>query len=147
VKVIPLTLERANEEVFNWHRHNKPVQGHRFSLGAEHDGELVGVAIVGRLTAQKLDQYYTAEVKRLAVPDNAPDNTCSFLYAACRRVWQAMGGTRMITYTLTKESGSSLRGAGWVPTALKKPSGKGWQSRDREHQAVFDEQKIRWEAT
>lgn len=52
----------------------------------------------------------------------------------------------MITYTLTRESGASLRGAGWLPQAVKGAGGAGWQTRDREHQEVFDEQKIRWDA-
>lgn len=146
MKVIPLTLERANEVVAEWHRHNKPATGHRFSLGAEHDGKLVGVCIVGRPVARKLDQHFTAEVNRLCVTPEAPPNTCSFLYAAARRVWWAMGGTRMITYTLRSESGASLRGAGWIPEEVARRGQIGWLSRDREHQEVFDEMKIRWEA-
>jgi hypothetical protein len=146
VKVIPLTLQRANEVVLEWHRHNKPVVGHRFSIGAEHEGRLVGVAIVGRPVARKLDHHFTAEVNRLCTTPDAPKGTCSFLYSACRRIWSAMGGTRIITYTLERESGSSLRGAGWSPTPIGAPKGKGWQTRNREHQAVFDEPKIRWDA-
>jgi len=145
MKVIPLTLKRANEIVAEWHRHNKPVTGHRFSIGAEHNGELVGVAIVGRPVARKLDHHFTAEINRLCVIDGAPLGTCSFLYNRCRRIWESMGGTRIITYTLTRESGASLRGAGWIPTVLKKNKPDAWLTRNREHQAVFDEQKIRWE--
>lgn len=146
MKVIPLTLSRANEVVAQWHRHNKPVTGHRFSLGAEHEGELVGVCIVGRPVARKLDQHFTAEVNRLCVIDGAPKNTCSFLYSAARRVWATMGGTRLITYTLRSESGASLRGAGWTPEQVRPAGGAGWKTRDREDQAVFSELKIRWEA-
>jgi len=146
MKLIPLTLQRANELVAEWHRHNKPVTEHRFSIGAEHEGVLVGVAIVGRPIARKLDHHFTAEVNRLCVIPDAPLGTCSFLYGACRRVWFSMGGTRMVTYTLRSESGSSLRGAGWKPTEVKPASGSGWQTRDREHQEVFACLKIRWEA-
>jgi hypothetical protein len=56
-----------------------------------------------------------------------------------------MGGRKMITYTLQSECGSSLRGAGWVNTKEVNSTGQGWLSRDREHQAVFDEPKYRWE--
>lgn len=146
MKVIPLTLERANEVVAEWHRHNKPVRGHRFSIGAEHAGELVGVAIVGRPVARKLDQHFTAEVNRLCTVPGAPKGTCSFLYGACRRIWGAMGGTRLVTYTLRSESGSSLRGAGWTPEPVRPAGGSGWQTRDRDHQQVFEELKIRWDA-
>lgn len=146
MKVIPLTLERANEVVASWHRHNKPVRGHRFSIGAEHEGELVGVAIVGRPVARKLDQHFTAEVNRLCTVDGAPKNTCSFLYGAARRIWWAMGGARLITYTLRSESGASLRGAGWIPAEVKPAGGDGWGTREREHQEIFDQLKIRWDA-
>lgn len=145
MKVIPLTLKAANAIVAEWHRHNEPVVGCRFCLGAEENGKLVGVVIVGRPVARNIDQQFTAEVNRLCVIDEAPKNTCSFLYGAARRVWFSMGGRRMITYTLRTESGSSLRGAGWSGTALAPNKGRGWQSRDREDQAVFHETKIRWE--
>lgn len=147
MKVIPLTRDRANEVIEQWHRHNAPVVGCRFVIGAEHDGQLVGVAVVGRPVGRAIDFTKVAEVTRLCAVDGAPKNTCSFLYAACRRIWQAMGGERMITYTLTRESGASLRAAGWTPTVLPPRRGKGWLSRNREHQAVFDESKIRWEAS
>lgn len=117
-------------------------------MGAEDAGKLVGVVIVGRPVAKNVDQESTAEVTRLCVAPDAPKNTCSFLYGAARRAWFTMGGARLITYTLTAESGASLRGAGWTASAVKvkHKAGKGWQSREREHQAVFDEQKLRWDA-
>ena len=142
----PITIKQANDFVARYHRHNKPTQGGRFAIAAEHDGQVVGVAIVGRTTARLLHDDRTAEVTRLCVAPESPGNTCSFLYGACKRAWQAMGGSRLVTYTLDSESGASLRGAGWVKTSVTKPSGKGWLSRDREHQPVFDEPKVRWEA-
>lgn len=144
--VIPITLHRANEIVAQWHRHNKPVRGCRFALGVEHGGELVGVVIVGRPVARKLDRQNVAEVNRLCVIDGAPKGSCSFLYGAARRVWFAMGGTRLVTYTLQSESGASLRGAGWLPENVAPKGERGWHSREREHQPVFDQLKIRWEA-
>lgn len=145
MNLVPLTLKAANSVVADWHRHNKPVVGCRFCLGAEHEGKLVGVVIVGRPVARNLDQQFTAEVNRLCVKDDAPKNSCSFLYGAARRVWFAMGGKRIVTYTLESESGASLRGAGWEPTKVPLSKGKGWQSREREDQPVFHEPKIRWE--
>lgn len=144
MKVIPVTLKQANAIVAGWHRHNKPVVGCRYCLGAEVEGRIVGVVIVGRPVARNTDQQFVAEVNRLCVVDDAPKNTCSFLYGAARRVWFAMGGKKMITYTLQTESGSSLRGAGWEPQVLPTNRGKGWLSRERENQPVFAEPKIRW---
>lgn len=145
MKVIPLTLRQANDFVRQHHRHSKPVRGHRFSIGLEVDGDLVGVAIVGRPVARRIDQWKTAEVTRLCVKDDAPKNSCSKLYRACARTWKAMGGTVIITYTLQKESGASLRGAGFIKT--KNVAAGEWSvpSRPRGTQAVYKEPKYRWE--
>jgi hypothetical protein len=145
MKVVPLTIKAANKVVADWHRHNKPTVGGRFAIGAEEDGILVGVAIIGRPVARMLDGQFIAEVTRLCVIDGAPKNTCSFLYGAARRAWFTMGGKRLITYTLKAEPGSSLRGAGWQPTEVK-VNKDNWMSRNRDDQAVFNEPKIRWEA-
>ena len=48
MKIVPISLKDANEFVAKHHRHNKPTQGHKFSIGLEQDGQLVGVAIAGR---------------------------------------------------------------------------------------------------
>ena len=47
------------------HRHHKPVAGHKFSIGCEADGELVGVIIAGRPVSWYLDDGFTLEVTRL----------------------------------------------------------------------------------
>lgn len=146
MKVFPLDRDSALAIIGQYHRHNKRPVGYRFALGCRFEGRIVGVACVGRPVARTYDPEKVAEVNRLCVTPDAPKNTCSFLYGAARRVWAAMGGERIITYTLASESGASLRGAGWTPTPLKKRTGKGWLSRDREHQAVFDELKLRWES-
>jgi hypothetical protein len=148
LKVIPITLKVANEFITNFHRHNKKVVGCRFCLGAEFNDKLVGVAIVGRPVARKLDDGLTAEVTRTCVLDDAPKNVNSFLYGKCWRVWQQMGGKRMLTYTLQSESGSSLKGAGWkvLGETKKWKEGKGWTTREgSEWQAVTGELKFRWE--
>src|SRR3990167_6928377 len=65
VRVIPLTLKQANELIVRWHRHHKPVVGHRFSLGLLDGDELKGAAIVGRPVSREIPQYEVAEVTRL----------------------------------------------------------------------------------
>lgn len=53
MRVVPLTLKEANLLVETLHRHHKPVQGHRFSLGLKDaSGTLVGAAICGRPVAR-----------------------------------------------------------------------------------------------
>lgn len=44
MKLVHVELRDANEFVEKLHRHHRKVQGHRFSLGAVIDGELVGVS-------------------------------------------------------------------------------------------------------
>lgn len=143
--VFPLTRDAALEIIGRYHRHNSRPVGYRFALGARHEGELVGVVVVGRPVGRAFNFEEVAEVNRLCVVPTAPKNTCSFLYGAARRVWFAMGGKRVITYTLQAESGASLRGAGWTPKVLPARKGKGWLSRDREYQPVFSALKLRWE--
>lgn len=95
--VVPLSLADANALVSAWHRHSKPVRGHRFSIGA-HDGDhLVGAAIVGRPRARALPASEVVEVLRL-VTDGTP-NACSFLYGASARAARALGYRLAITYT------------------------------------------------
>ena len=145
---MPLNLSEANAFIASFHRHNKPVQGARFAMGASHDSRLVGVATVGRPVARKLDDGFTAEVTRVCVLDDAPKGTPSFLYSRCWRAWSAMGGQRLVTYTLQSEAGASLRGAGWrvVGQTPGWAEGKGWKSRPgREWQPVTGQAKLRWE--
>lgn len=106
----PISLSEANAFVALWHRHHKPVVGHKFSIGCEADGRLAGVAIVGRPVSRYLDDGKTLEVNRLCT--DGTKNACSFLYAAAARAARAMGYQRIITYTLDTEGGASLRGAG-----------------------------------
>lgn len=140
----PLNLDEANEFVANFHRHNKPVVGHRFCIGLEQDGVLVGVAIVGRPVARMADNGFTAEITRLCVV-NAPKNACSMLYRACWRAWVAMGGKKMISYTLASEPGSSLKGAGFRCVGMVNAEHWSRESRKREWQPVFGQQKLKWE--
>jgi hypothetical protein len=106
-------LAQANALVGRWHRHHKPVRGHRFSLGCE-DGErgLVGAVIVGRPVARMSDAYATAEVTRLVT--DGTKNACSMLYQAAARVAKEMGFTRIQTFILATEPGTSLKASGWI---------------------------------
>ena len=145
LEACPITITEANDFVAEHHRHSKKTQGGRFAIGAIYNGQLVAVAIVARPVARRADDRYTAEVRRLCACPDAPKNTCSFLYARCWRIWQQMGGTRMITFTLQSESGSSLRGAGWKITGENKAQTWDVPSRSREPQEVYYQDKFRWE--
>ena len=149
--IIPVTIRAANDFVEKYHRHNKKVQGARFAVGCISNNELVAVGIVGRPVARKLDNGLTAEITRLCAMPGAPKNACSFLYGRCWRIWQQMGGKRMITYTFKKEDGGSIRATGWRMIGATRGFGdhlKGWQTRpNREKQDNVKEPKYRWEIT
>ncbi len=143
MRAVPLTLKQANKAVAQLHRHHKPVRGHRFSIGAEKDGRLVGAVIVGRPVARNTDQYRVAEVTRLVT--DGTRNACSFLYGASARAARAMGFDKIQTFILESESGTSLRAAGWEMVAVS-PGGD-WNTPTRGGRRTDQptEPKTRWE--
>lgn len=150
--VVPITLKEANKFVVNFHRHNGPTarNGGKFAIGASTGDQLVGVAIVGNPISATFMDGFTAEVLRTCVSPDAPRNVNSFLYGAGWRVWRAMGGRKLITYTLQTESGASLRGAGWRIVGEVRPTEDGWRKKDhlsRTWQPVMGQLKFRWEIT
>ena len=111
LRLCRVELAEANDFVAKHHRHHKAVVGHKFSLGAMLDGELVGVVIVGRPVSRMRDDGNTLEVTRLCT--NGAKNACSFLYGAAARAAFALGYGRIGTYILVSEDGASLRASGW----------------------------------
>lgn len=109
--LVPISLACANQFVRELHRHAPPTVGHKFSIGCEAYGKLVGVSIIGRTIARMSDDGKTAEVLRLCT--DGTKNANSFLYAASARACRAMGYSRIQTYILDSEPGISLRAAGW----------------------------------
>jgi len=143
LRVVPCDLDEANAFVKQHHRHHKPVPGHKFSLAVADEADVVrGVAILSRPTARMSDDGMTIEVVRVAT-DGCP-NACSALYGAARRATFALGYTRLITYTLPEEGGSSLRAAGY--REIGRAGGGSWS---RTHRPRVDkhptQEKIRWE--
>lgn len=111
LSLIPVSLKEANAFVDAHHRHHAPVAGHKFSIGCEQGGRLVGVMIAGRPVSRYLDDGLTLEVTRLCT--TGEKNVCSMLYSAAARASKAMGYRKIITYTLEMEDGASIRAAGW----------------------------------
>ncbi len=143
LKVRQIELRQANEFVGIHHRHHKPVQGHRFSIAAENErGELVGVCIVGRPVARKIDQSKVVEVTRLCT--DGTRNACSFLYGAAARAAKSLGYKFIQTYTLPQEGGGSLVASGWV---LEGEAGGGqWKHTDGKPRRTDQptDKKYRW---
>ena len=138
----PVSLATANAFVEEHHRHHKPVQGHKFSLGCIADGRLAGVAIVGRPVSRYLDDGLTLEINRMCT--DGTQNACSFLYGAAARAAKAMGYRKIITYILDTENGVSLRAAGWKCSGLA--GGKMWTGKRCPSEPLYPQQmKYRFE--
>lgn len=115
--VEPITLRTANEYVSLVHRHHGPTQSgpDLFCIAAvEDDGTIRGVATAAFPNAANRlhDGFRSMEVVRVAT-DGTP-NACSILYAACARAAAALGFTRILTYVLDTETGTSVKAAGWT---------------------------------
>lgn len=146
IVVVPLTLPVANAAVERLHRHHPPIPGGFawWACGAVANGELVGAAIAGRPTNRNNDDRQTVEVLRVATDGTA--NAPSALLGACARCAKSIGAARIITYTLTEESGASLRGAGWT---LEKSGITSWWTTPGTrspgvHRDHSDKEKVRW---
>lgn len=145
MRLVPVSLAQANEHVAAWHRHNKPVPGAKFCVGAADDeGILRAVAIAGRPVARHFDDGNTIEVVRVA--SDGTMNACSMLYGACKRAAFALGYRRVVTYTQAQETGSSLRAAGYRVIASRPPR-QGWSapSRPRDNETYRSSQRQLWE--
>lgn len=114
----PITFAEAKEFIRLRHRHHLPPVGWKDGVAATDGEKVVGVIVVGRPVARHYDDGDTLEVTRCAT--DGTKNACSFLYAAAWKLTKAKGYGRLITYTRSDESGSSLRAAGWRVVGQRK---------------------------
>lgn len=144
LEAIAISRELALEFVAHVHRHAPPPAGWKYGAAIRDAVSLVGVVIVGRPVARRLDDGATLEVIRLAVLDNAPPNSCSQLLGRAARVARELGYRRLVSYTLEAESGASLRAAGFRRDAATR--GGSWDRRARRRQDADRElgPKTRW---
>jgi hypothetical protein len=126
--VCPITFAEAVSFVKSYHRHHPAPIGHKFSVAVSDGEKIVGVAMIGRPVARHKDDSWTLEVNRTCTDGTA--NANSMLYAAAWRAAKALGYRKLITYTRSDESGSSLRAAGWTVVA-ELPPRKGWGTKTR----------------
>lgn len=142
--IVPMSVTEAQAFVEQHHRHHKPPPGAKFCLGiADEHGAVRGVAMVGRPVARPLDDGWTLEINRCCT--DGVRNGCSMLYGAAWRAAKALGYRRLITYTMTDESGASLRGAGWRCVGERR--GRSWNTPSRPRVDTHPLQdKLLWEA-
>lgn len=138
----PISFTDAAAFVREKHRHHTPPAGHKFSIAAFDGESMVGVIIVGRPVARHRDDGQTLEVTRCCTDGHR--NACSFLYGRAARAAFAMGFSRIGTYTLKREPGTSLVAAGWK--LVGETRGRSWTtpSRPRTDKHPTDD-KLLWE--
>ena len=141
LEIRPCTFQDARMFVKEYHRHNKPPAGHKFSIACYEGDRLCGVAMVGRPIGRHLDDGLTLEINRCCT--DGTKNACTKLHGAACRAAKALGYKRIFTYTLESEPGSSLRASNW--TCEGSAGGTHWTGY-RYEQLVMDlsEKKIRW---
>jgi len=140
----PITYREACEFIRLHHSHHLPPQGWKFGIGVNDGEEVVGVVTVGRPVARGLDDGWTLEVTRNCT--NGTPHVASKLYAAAWRAAKALGYKRLVTYTLKKEKGTSLKAAGWK--SLYETSGGTWNCKSRPRvQRAPTGQKTLWQPT
>lgn len=142
LQLAPIEFKDAAAFVRLHHRHHTPPVGHKFSVAALQQGELVGVVIVGRPVSRMRDDGRTLEVTRLCTIGSK--NACSMLYGAAARATFALGYSRIGTYILKREPGTSLAAAGWACIAEVK--GRSWDCPSRPRSDKHPtEDKLLWE--
>lgn len=137
-------LKEAARFIAVHHRHHDPVQGGIIALGLWEGEALVGVGVLGRPVSRALQAAGAVEVTRLCVRQDSR-HAASALLAALRRVGQALGFARIVTYTLAEEGGASLRAAGWQ-AELQLVEGGEWNRQDRPRLPATHPtgRKVRW---
>lgn len=116
------------------HRHHPTMIAEcatRFVLGAWDTvrNVLCGVAVVGNPSGRGIPADRIVKVNRLCT--DGTKGACSFLYALAARTAAALGWAGIITYTLKREGGASLRTLVWWDEELPRGQRRsGWDNRE-----------------
>lgn len=123
---VPLKLKEAQSFVELHHRHSKPLERHRFSIGAKVISKsfadpmeaINGVVTVDNCSSAWSKNYDFMEIRRLCVLDGHKNLASQLLGRACTACF-AMGASLIVTYTKPYESCSSLLASGFRLTKVK----------------------------
>jgi hypothetical protein len=111
--VQPVPVKHALPWNVVYHRRLKECQGAMWAAALLDGARVVGVILVGRPNARRLQDGWTFQVLRCAV-EPGHDNGCSMLYAAASRGVRGWGARNLLTYTDEDQHGSSLHASGWI---------------------------------
>lgn len=140
LEIVPVTVAEADKFISLHHRHLGPPLRSILRIGLQQDGFLVAVTCLGRPVARGYCDGRTLEVYRVATLGHR--NACSMLYGAAWRAAVALGYTRLVTYTLDHEPGTSLRASGWTEAGRVRGASWSRSGRPRDTKLICD--KRRW---
>lgn len=148
LRVVPVSFSAAAAFVRAHHAHNpRPPAGWKYGAAICNGAQRVGIVMVGRPVARHADSSSTVEVSRLCIDRTVPAplawNACSQLLGWEAAEARRRGYTRIQTFTLREESGTSLRAAGW--TLEGRAGGGAWSRKARPRiQIAPVAPKLRW---
>jgi len=134
-----IALKKARRFIGQHHRHLPKLKGGIAALGLWVDGELRGVAVVGR--GSRMDADDSVTITRLCT--DGCRNGCSKLYAKAKRLAQALEFVGIKTFTREDESGTSLFAVGAEEAG--KTKGGHWSREGRPRQTDDTEARVRWQ--
>lgn len=107
----PITFKEACAFITSHHSHHLPPQGWKFGIAVNDGIQVVGVITLGRPISRHFDDGLTLEITRCCTCGYK--NSASKLLGAARKAAFALGYKRIISYTLSSESGVSLKASGY----------------------------------
>ena len=135
IRLAPIDHVEVNQFVQQHHRHNAMLRFQQFYLSIrDTKDKLRGVALMRTPIASPTGAAFVDALEVTRCCTDGVKNGCSMLYGACSRIAQALGYKRIITYTLTTESGASLKASGFEieHTTVPKPHIT-WNTRPDRH--------------
>lgn len=145
LQMVPTTKDDARAFIERHHSHHSaPIQAIMWAA-VELDGEVVCVGCLERPKARHTAyDARTGEVTRIA-SDGSAKNAASKCIASISRAALALGYTRLVSFTVLGEAGTSYKAAGWWVTGITQ-SRKGWSSSGRPRALAMQKgAKVRWE--
>lgn len=139
MRAVPMELKDAQNFINAHHRHHQASHRDKFRIAASDGKNIVGVIQVGRPISRALDDGHTLEVLRLCT--TGEKDVCSFLYSRAARIAKEMGYTKIITYILESEPGTSLRASGWKLEA-DGVGGSDWNVPSRPREVVASQMSL-----
>lgn len=145
LRMVPVTRDVARPFIEEHHSHHHAPRQAVMWCAVEADGELVCVGCLERPKARHTaSDPRAAEITRIA-SSGSHKNAASKCIAGISRAAIALGYTRLVSYTLLGEAGTSYRAAGWWVTGIVPPR-RSWSATGR-HRAPATQpgSKVRWE--